>query len=509
MTRTGLHKIVSGSQMQAADRAAISSGQVTGNDLMERAADAICTWILAHYPDKASCYFGVLCGGGNNGGDGYAVAVRLHRAGYRVVVVALPNGSSPSKEFIQQQTLCINSGIDLIRFTNELTELPRACTVWLDAILGTGLNSAPRELAARAIALLNKTRKTILSVDVPSGVPDDLQMPVHETVRATHTLSLQLPKQGLVYQPWGEATGRLHVLDIGIEDSVLDTLQSTLLLYQSAWAASVVRHTRTFDHKATLGRALLVGGNALMPGCMALASGGALNGGAGYVFAATPQKVLPVLHAAHPEVIAIHTDDKRFLSEVPQWPSKVDAIGIGMGLGTSPNSGRVVKQGFTQLSNAKWVIDADALTLLATDRSLLNALPAQSILTPHTGEFERLCGKFNHDNEKWQKLADFARQTQAVVVLKGPFTSICDGTGTIYINEMASPLLARAGSGDVLTGLITGLLARGHQPLEAAMLGVYLHGAAAVRAEKQHSSYTFLPSHIANFLPSVYAELRA
>lgn len=497
-----LSKIFFTGDLPELDRYTIENEPVKSIDLMERAARAVADRVLVKYAGTGLFY--VLAGRGNNGGDGYAVARMLRQAGRGVVVydVAVSEAFSPDcaenrRRFTDAggEVLRVDAGGDFL-FSGEPG-------VWVDALFGAGLNRPVAGWVGEVIGQLNATGWPVVAVDMPSGLlGEDNRQNDGAIVRATWTLTFQFPKLALFFPENECYVGRFEVLEIGLHARILCGHPSPYrYLTREAVARRLPRWSR-FAHKGTLGHALLVAGSYGMPGAALLALRGALRSGAGLVTAHVPRGLKPLLHLAAPEALVAADRDENLFTGIT-GPERYSAIGVGPGLGTAPETAA----GFRRLLDS-WqgplVADADALNILAAFPEWLTLLPAGTILTPHPGEFARLAGKTDGDFDRLNNLTTFARRYGVVVVLKGAHTAIAFPDGTCCFNTTGNPGMAKGGSGDVLTGVITALLAGGMAPRDAAVVGVYVHGLAGDLAAARLGERTLTAGDLAEGLAAAW-----
>jgi hydroxyethylthiazole kinase-like uncharacterized protein yjeF len=474
-------KILDVNQIREADAYTILHQPISSIDLMERAAKEFVQKLLDIPALNRNTYFDVYCGPGNNGGDGLAIARLLVQKKYSVRVLLLP-----SEKYSADFTLNLNRLKELKADTLEIHEhvsgiLPPAkaqhFTVIVDALFGIGLSKPLSGVAAEAVQHINAQKINVVAVDIPSGLPADKQLsPGDPCVKASYTLTFQQPKLSLLFADHAQYTGHLVVLPIGLHQAYLDTAPSCLNYVSRGMAIDLRSPRAKFSHKGNYGHALLVAGTTGKMGAAVLAVKACLRSGVGLVTARVPAAGTDILHISAPEAMVNPDEEQGFVSAIPVLDA-FSAVGAGPGLGTDKQTQNALKL-LIQQSSGALVLDADALNILSENKTWLSFLPPGTILTPHPTEFERLCGKKGNsfDRFEWQK--EFSIKYKVVLVLKGAHTSISCPSGAVYFNSTGNPGMAKGGSGDVLTGLITGLLAQGYLSEEAAIFGVYLHGLA-------------------------------
>lgn len=490
-------KILTGTQIAGADRYTIENEPVESLALMERASETIAQWIANNIPQQRPLAF--FIGKGNNGGDGLAVARMLHKAGYDCSVYLA----------FDKQSLSAECRFNLERLPRGLRALPMDCvevtgdTVVVDALLGTGVRGDVTGPVREAIDLVNSLGCRVVSIDIPSGLMTGFGNAGRGTVRASTTLTLEFPKLSLLLPEGGEAAGEVVVLPIGLSAEYIDGAESPYEYIDEPLVKNLLQPRRRFAHKGTYGHALLVCGSEGMAGAAVMATGAALRSGCGLVTVRLPREERAVLHASCPSAI-VSPDPEPVFSALPENLERYSAVGIGCGLGQSPLSVRA----FGELLGLgrPLVIDADALNMLASAPELVSRIPPGSLLTPHPGELRRLVGSWAGDEEKVAKTLRFASAHHCTIVVKGACTMVCSPDGRLFFNSTGNPGMAKGGSGDVLTGYVTGLAARGYDPLSAALIGVYIHGLAGDKAAAYYGQEGMNAADIIDFLGEAMAE---
>lgn len=471
-------------QMRDADRATIDHIGVPGIVLMERAALGVVEVLLRRAPLRTGDTIGLLCGGGNNGGDGFAMARMLRHRGWRVWVGslveidALHGDARVNAEILER----LGIGITIVDARTVWEDLPR-CAVWCDALLGTGLDRAVEGCYAHAIAFLNG-QDWVLSVDIPSGVHGETGQVLGAAVKSTVCATLALPKMGQLIAPGRHHCGDIECVDIGIPNAVIDKIDIDSFPFVSKW----LRHDFAINHlpapalnahKGDAGRVVVIAGSETMAGAAMMTSRAAIEAGAGLVSVATQSSVVPRIHAHCPEIMA-QEDSQHNLERLT---ANADCVGVGPGLGQDARAQRLVEFALTQTS-CPLVLDADALNIVATNIERLAEAAAGRpiVLTPHPGEMARLCQTSIAEilAAPVAHARRLAADTQCIIVLKLSTTLIVSPKGRVHISSTGNPGMASAGMGDTLTGIICAMLARRTKdPFVAASLGVYLHGSAA------------------------------
>lgn len=496
-------KILSAQQIRDWDNYTIQHEPVSSIDLMERAAKACVDWIVAHIPGETT--FQIFCGKGNNGGDGLAVARQLLQKGFDVsahIVETGKNGSDDFETHLERLTTAYPSSIQSIYSENDLP-LIKKDTIVIDALFGSGLNNPLAGLAALVVNHLNSSGAQVISIDLPSGLLMDASSAGNTIVKATYTLTFQCQKLGLLIQENAPFVGEVEVLEIGLATRYLDTIVAKDEYIEEQFIRKIFKPRHRFAHKGTFGHALLIGGSYGKIGAMVLATKACLQSGAGLTTSFIPRCGYTVMQTSAPEAMTLTDEDEYYLSSLPDDIEKFSAVGIGPGMDTKDSPQKVLSFIIRRYSKPL-VIDADGLNCLALQKELLTQLPHNSILTPHPKEFDRLFGEHHNDFERMHTAKEKALTLKLVIVLKGHHTLVALPDGKSFFNSTGNAGMAKGGSGDVLTGIITSFLAQGYSSGEAAALGVYVHGWAGDFAAKKFSKTAMLPSQLSNCLSEVF-----
>lgn len=501
-------KLLTAAQTRALDHATLQAQGISSVELMERAATACTTWLLDHLRPAFSTEIHVLCGPGNNGGDGLAVARQLHEAGYAPQVWLLPAERYSADFTHNRQQLS-----DAIRCqelsARRLPPLPAGAVV-LDALFGTGLTRVLDGLPATVVKHLNQSAATVVAVDMPSGLLSDAPQPTDTAVvRARYTLSFELPKRAFLLPRNAELVGDWTVLTIGLDQTFIHNEPVDNYFVDAALLAGRLPRRARFSHKGTFGHALLLAGSYGKLGAALLAAQACLRGGVGLLTVRTPGVGYAVLQTAVPEAMALPDPASDFVTELPELLPYA-AVGMGPGLGQEESTAEVLRLLLQQVGSRRaLVLDADALNLLATHRELLAKLPPNTILTPHLKEFERLTGEPARDDyHRLDQLRAFCQEYRCYCVLKGAYTALGTPDGPTYFNSTGNPGMATGGSGDVLTGMLLALRADQRlSPLDAALLGIYAHGRAGDLAAAQTGEAGLIAGDLVRFIGLALREL--
>lgn len=501
-------KIFSKAQIYEGDALTADRQKIASTDLMERAGTQIFNWIHLRM-QGAQVPIHVFCGIGNNGGDGLVLARHLITHGYNVITYIVNCSDKRSKDFL----------INYDRIKNVTKDWPKmlSCSgdysdiiieerdIIVDAVFGIGLNRPPNDWVQELFQLWRASKAFTLAVDVPSGLYTDKAVEdENAVVHANYTLSFQSPKLVFFLPETAKFTHQWEVLDIGIDRQYLMETPTEAKLISKHEVLPLYKPRQKFAHKGDFGHVLIIGGSYGKIGAVNLASKAALTSGAGLVTAYVPKCGYHSLQASIPEVMVITDTNETTISNI-NFDIEPQVIGIGVGLGTADDTAKAF-EAFLKNNKAPLVIDADGLNLLSKDKALLKLLPEHTVLTPHPKELERLIGQWTDDFDKLNKVKAFSKTYKVIVVIKGANT-ITVFEDKLYINTTGNPGMATAGTGDVLTGIIAGLIAQDYAPLAATIFGVYLHGKSADISLEDFGYQSLIASHIIETLGEAYIDL--
>ncbi|OCL27770.1 bifunctional ADP-dependent (S)-NAD(P)H-hydrate dehydratase/NAD(P)H-hydrate epimerase [Orenia metallireducens] len=514
-------KLVTGAEMKEVDRYSIEEIGISGLVLMENAGKEVAQAIIEFLGDLKDKQVIILAGKGNNGGDGFVISRLLIEHGIGVKTILLGKKEDTSEDAKVNLEILDKLGIEVQEIISKEETLALKGTLdkadlIVDALLGTGIKGELRGLYPKLITLVNNSPTSVIAVDIPSGVEADTGRVADIAIEAQETITFALPKIGTILYPGADFVGDLKVVDIGIPQMVIDKQDFKIDLITSELVNKLLPIRAADSHKGSYGKLLLVAGSTGMTGAATLATQASLRIGAGLVTLGTPRSLNPILENKLTEAMTYPLGESKegvlsreSVIEIKRLLNDRDVLAIGPGLTANDEISYILNH-LLEKTDKPMVVDADGLNVIS-DLNILKGRGAPTILTPHPGELSRLINKsieIIRDNPI-EVAKNFARDYNVTLVLKGARTIIATPQGQIYINHTGNSGLATGGSGDVLTGLISGLLVQGIDEVSATIIGVYLHGLAADLAAEDLTEYSLLPSDIIDYLPQSLKAVRS
>lgn len=496
-------KILTAENIRLADEFTIKNEPISSILLMERASSACVNWIVENC--KKHTKFAVFCGNGNNGGDGFAIAGLLYLKGFDVhVFIDSSNEKFSEDSQINYKRLKEFSGISIDEFKEIDSIRLDDETLIIDALFGTGLSRKLDGIYEDLIEKLNDLKQIKISVDVPSGLFSDKISAENQTVfKADYTLSFQFWKRSFLHPETGKFAGKVVILDIDLNKEFIEKTATDYFVIDETIIHKIFQPRNDFAHKGTYGKSVIVGGSYGKIGAAVLATKSALKTGCGLTFILAPDCGYEILQTTCPEAMFISAGEK-LIEEIEIQDNTV--YGIGPGLGTNSLTEKALLN-FLKQSSRPLLLDADALNSISKNKDSINLIPKNSIITPHPKEFERLCGSTENSFERLELGRTKAKELQIFIVLKDHHTQVITPEGNVFYNITGNSGLAKGGSGDILTGIITSLLAQNYSSENACIFGVWLHGKAADFAAQKFSKEAMLPTDVINELGNVFLEL--
>jgi len=499
-------KIFSKEQIYEGDKVTTERQNISSTELMERAGTQIFNWINLRL-QGAQVPIHIFCGIGNNGGDGLVLSRHLILEGYNVITYIVNYSDKRSKDFLINYDHIKNVTKQWPVLLNNADEFPKIKPddIIVDAVFGIGLNRPVADWVKELFVHFRASKAFTISIDMPSGLQtNEPVLDENSVVWATYTLSFASPKLVFFLPNTAKYTSNWEVLDIGLDSQFLSETTTDYNLIGKYEVIPMYIPRDKFSHKGQFGHSLIVGGSFGKIGAAILASKAALSAGAGLVTAFVPKCGYNAMQSSFPEAMVITDDFEDHITNI-NFDIKPTVIAFGVGVGTNHET-KTAFENFLKTNKTALVIDADGINILASNNNLLKLLPNNTVLTPHPKELERLIGSWKDDFDKLKKAKQFSKEHKIILIIKGANTiTVCDNK--CYINTSGNPGLSTAGSGDVLTGIITGLISQGYNALSASVFGVYLHGKSADIAVEDYGYQSLIASHVIEYLGSAYLDL--
>ncbi len=495
-------KFFSTFQIRKLDQYTIDHEPIASIDLMERAAKAISSEYMLTFPKTFPVY--ILAGSGNNGGDALALARLLLESSYKVKVILLQGEKlsvdcETNKNRLQEQ---FTGNLTIVTDTFITPEISEQ-TILIDGLFGSGLSRKLEGIYAEAVNWMNESGCKIVSIDIPSGLQgEDNLINFGAIVKADLTYSIQFPKLAFLFPENEKFVGKWKLIDIGILPKIITETESQYDYLDKSDIQQIILSRNKFAHKGTFGHLLLIAGTEGMAGAAVLSAKAAMRSGAGLVTVQSVEANRIIVQTAVPEAI-FHVHDYNSTATDKNEYQQYTTISIGPGIGQEKTTVSFLKTLLINQNNPL-VLDADALNIISKNPDFLNYIPHNSILTPHPKEFERLFGTCENGYTRMKKANEMAVELGLIIVLKGANTLVALPDGQLFFNSTGNSGMATAGAGDVLTGIISGLLTQGYTPENAAKLGVYLHGLAGDLALSEQSLESLIASDIIDCIGKTY-----
>jgi ADP-dependent NAD(P)H-hydrate dehydratase / NAD(P)H-hydrate epimerase len=493
-------------QIKTIDAYTIANEPIASINLMERAAGELSDWIVKRFQKEDP--FKIFVGPGNNGGDGLALARILYKKGYsdvRVYLLWVSDKLSPDAE-INRKRLLSESQVIIHTIESELN-FPAIDSrdLIVDGLFGSGLSRPLSGLSANLVQYINGVQKrAVISIDIPSGLfgEDNSGNTLSNVIKSDYTLSFEFPKLSFFFAENAETVGHWQVLPIGLYPGFIKNEPTRFNYIREEDIIARLKPRQKFSHKGTYGHGLMIAGSYGMMGAAVLSTKAALRSGAGLITAHVPVCGVEIMQVAAPESLISTDKNKNFITDCPVL-DRFSSIAVGPGLNKKEDTGKALMKLLTQCK-VPVVIDADALNILSETEDWQNLIPQGCILTPHPKEFERLLGKFSDSYTRLRAQLNFSREKKCIIIFKGAHTCITTPDEQVWFNTSGNPGMATGGSGDVLTGLIMGLVAQGYSVTDASVIGVYIHGASGDIAAGVNGQYGMNASDIINNIGTVF-----
>ena len=497
-------KVFTADKIRIIDTLTIENTPINSLDLMNNASKSIFDFIIKNFDSNITII--LFAGKGNNGGDALALANQLLMVGYNIRVYTIFLSKTPSKDCKVNYQHLLNKNI-AIHHINSVLDFPKIqnSNLVIDGIFGTGLQQPPQGIFDELIQYINNSTASIISIDIPSGIPSEPESYIPTSaIKATYTISFQFPKLSFFFKEYAPFVGKWIITDIGLHQPTISNMPSSFYYTTKQDITKTLKKRCQFDHKGIFGHALLMNGSKGKIGAAILASKACLRSGCGLITSFLPEIGIIPLISNLPETMYI-TEKSDYLSNLPDEINRFDAIACGCGIGKEKPTQELIHS-LLKTVYKPLVLDADAINIIA-ENNWQNLVPPNTVLTPHPKEFDRLLGKSNSSYERILKGISYCKIQQTYMVIKGANTAVICPDETVYFNSSGNPGMATAGSGDVLTGIITGLLAQKYSPKDAAIAGVFLHGLAGDCAATKHSEQGLIASDIIDNICEAYLNI--
>ncbi len=496
-------KVLSAQQVRDADQFTIANEPVASIDLMERASQAFVDRFVQYYDCEIPVY--VFAGVGNNGGDGLAVARLLANKNFSIKVYVLGDTTRATTDFEINRKRHPTSIVS-IKNATDFPEVKEKSVV-IDALFGSGLSRPLEGLVAEVVGWINGLDAIRVALDIPSGLfADELLPPKTIAIKAHRTITFQTPKLTFFQPEMSAYVGRWTVVDIGLSKDFIERQAGDFYFTNREDLNGLLVERDTFLHKGGAGSVQIWAGSTGKMGAAQLAARACLRSGVGLLFMKSPRCGTAILQVGVPEAMVIQDPGEDHIQS-PDFYEDVDVVAFGPGLGTAEQTSRAVEEFLKNYRRAPLVIDADGINILSKNQELLTLLPEGTILTPHPGELRRLVGPWKNDFHKLELLRALCSRYQINVVLKGAFSAVVLADGSVHFNSTGNPGMATGGSGDVLCGVVAGLVAQGLKPGDALRLAVYVHGLAGDLAKKENGELSLTAGDLIDFLPKAFQAL--
>jgi NAD(P)H-hydrate epimerase len=504
-----MKKIFETSQIKGIDQYTIENEPIDSIDLVERAATVFVNEFCRHFTSHQNRIY-VFAGQGNNGADALAVSRMLTEKDYNVFTYLINPSNMLTPDCEENRRRIKDAG------NKQFTEIIREFTppvltkqdIVIDGLFGSGLNRPLEGGFAKIVEYINASESTVVSIDMPSGLfgEDNADNHLQCIIQADLTFTFEFPKLSFLMPENADYVGEWKVLPIGLHPEALKNAKSNYGLITDEDIPSFIRPRPRFTHKGDYGHALLIAGGKGKMGAAVLAANGCLRSGAGLLTAHIPGRGENIMQISLPEAMISLDANSDYISELPDI-SRYDAVGIGPGIGARNMTVEAFETLLQTIEDKPLVIDADALNIIAQKSELLKFLPEGTILTPHSGEFDRIAGANETEYGRIQKAREIAGEQKICIILKGSHTAVCIPSGKVFFNTTGNPGMATAGSGDVLTGILLGLLAQGYGFEAAAVIGVYIHGLAGNLAARSLSQESMLAGDTVKMLGKAFLQM--
>jgi hydroxyethylthiazole kinase-like uncharacterized protein yjeF len=499
-------KLLTSQQIREIDQFTIKNEPISSIDLMERAAGQLCDFIIENFNQKTNIT--IIAGPGNNGGDGVALARLLTENSYICELIMVDFGGELSQDCrINYERIISENKVPIIHWNKDsATPKIKPSNLIIEGIFGSGLTRPVKGFPADIINYINSLSNKVFSIDIPSGLfSEDNTTNDGAIIEADYTVSFEFPKLAFLLPENEKNVGHWEFRSIQLHPEAIEKAESNFHL-STPENLPILKSRKKFAHKGSFGHALLVSGSYGKTGAAVLAAKGCLRSGSGLLSIHIPQTSYDILQSCVPEAMLVIDETEQMYCQ-KEALENYTVIGAGPGIGQKKSMQEALHL-LIKNASSPMVLDADALNIISQNKDWLSLLPKDSILTPHPKEFDRLTKIHDSHFERIQSAIELAKNHSLNIILKGAYTAVINSEGIIHFNTTGNPGMAKGGSGDVLTGIILGLLSSGYLPNEASRLGVYVHGLAADIALENQSIESLLATDIINHLGEAYNIIR-
>lgn len=499
-------KLFTAENIKLIDELTIKIEQIASIDLMERAATIFFTKFCELFDNSHPIY--VFCGPGNNGGDGLAIARMLLQSDYDVKVFLIYRDLLSLDCQLNEDDFLKLFPDKLFKYSTDFVPpiISSTESVIIDGLFGSGLSRSLSGLFFEVAQWINNSGYKVVSIDIPSGMFSEQNILENQyVVNSNHTLTFHFPKLSFFLPEVGNSVGKWQILDIGLDINVINEINTNYFYIDKSLILNKYRRRNRFSHKGTYGHALLIAGSKGMSGSAILSSKAALRSGVGLLTLHSTECNRLICQSSVSELIYSTDKNNDFIVSFPDLKN-FTTIGVGCGIGTYSETASMLEKLFSELFSP-CIIDADALNIISRNKHFFDLIPENSILTPHPKEFDRLFGFHNSTWSRIQKAREMSIRYKVIIILKGAYTVVIHVDGSCYFNSTGNSGMSTAGSGDVLTGILTSLLSQGYLPLDAALFGVYMHGLAADIALSCQSEESLIASDIIENIGNAFKSL--
>jgi len=494
-------KVLSSLNLKSLDLKTIKNKKISSLILMERACESFIKWYVSKF--SKSNKIQIFCGFGNNGGDALLISNMLYERGYKLKVFILNHENKISKDCsIQLNNL--NKEISVHNINENMISTIQDSEIIIDGLFGYGLSRKLRDPFIGLIKHLNNLKGKKISIDVPSGISPDK---VYGNVffNSDYTFTFQTPKLSFFFPEYINFIGKVIIKDIGLDKDVLDKLLPLASLIEKSDIKKNLINRSLISHKGTFGHGLIMSGSKGKMGACIMSCKAALKSGIGLLSVYIPKIGESMIQTSVPEAMTITDIENDYISTIPKLES-FNSIGLGPGIGLHKYTEKAIIK-LIKTAKIPLVVDADAINIISKNRYVLKFLPKNSVLTPHPKEFKRLVGTYKDSNQRIELQKKLSKKFKLNILIKGPFSMMTDINGSLFINTTGNPGMATGGSGDVLTGIITGLIGRGYKPFNAMTIGVYLHGLSGDISKKILGEESLIATDLINNLPKAFKKI--